>query len=616
MFDKKSLIFTIVGASLFSCSMHVDKKRVPASGDRVGSPLDGSYKKINSKSCDLYQLSFSRDELNSDVKSLIESKGYNLVDKYQGEGSLILFSTKSSQGPAWVRANTSVSSTNGRRSSNSSVILGPTETIVNMAISKSFSKISDQYYHISKPIFESTLKDNNYPDGFEGKDNLAKEVLNEVSLGVLRSLPTCVVTDENSNLDAIVKNDDSKSLLLERLTFYKGNMFNRDGLLATISSDDFDDYDEYTFISDFYSMRERLNALDFALSFFDDEDQFISSNFEDRILELKDNGEAKVYGPSNARQNTLERIANSHSFFYQKLKRDKSKYKSRYEELKEYLPATQDFKNIEKLVHISSDIDIKALAPRFMSYDPNALFLKGVAKKLKSNENNKKDRVEFFVNFVKNWHATEPYGEYGKVLDELGLDYFNDEYAEKSVFLNLFKFQKRDDKSLLGGWTDISPLFKSLFIERSKRGVDINGASLSCGYSDFQIALMTQIASHSVLNPDYTIYRAFSSHPSYGEFVFSRTRACSFPEYFVDGMNNFQMALVEIVIQNRVTVNDVEFITSLVHSKADLEFKNAQGKNAFQLIDDFDAPKSSRRTRSTLEKTLKKVYKKFGASRK
>lgn len=85
--------------------------------------------------------------------------------------------------------NTGVSSTNGRRSSNNWVTLGPTETIVNMAISKSSFKISDHYYHISKPIFESTLKDNNYPDGFEGRDDLAKEVLYEVNLGVLSSLP-------------------------------------------------------------------------------------------------------------------------------------------------------------------------------------------------------------------------------------------------------------------------------------------------------------------------------------------------------------------------------------------------------------------------------------------
>ena len=145
MFDKKSLILTVVGVSLFSCSMHQEKSRFPSSGDRVGSPLDGSYKKIESKSCKLYQLSFEGDEVNDEIKSLIESKGYKLVDKYQGEGSLILFSTKSSQGPSWIRSNVSSSSTNGRRSSNSSVIVGPTETVVSMAISKSFSKISDQY---------------------------------------------------------------------------------------------------------------------------------------------------------------------------------------------------------------------------------------------------------------------------------------------------------------------------------------------------------------------------------------------------------------------------------------------------------------------------------------
>ena len=98
--------------------------------------------------------------------------------------------------------------------------------------------------------------------------------------------------------------------------------------------------------------------------------------------------------------------------------------------------------------------------------------------------------------------------------------------------------------------------------------------------------------------------------------MFKRNSACSFPEYFVDGMNNFQMALIEIVMQERIMVDEVEFIKSLVHSKADLEFKNAQGQNAFQLIDDFDAPRSASKIRRTLEKTLKKVYKEFGASRK
>ena len=616
MFDKKSLLFTIVGASLFSCSMHVDKSRFPATGDRVGSPIDGSYKKIESKSCDLYQLSFKSDELNDEIKSLIESKGYQLVDKYQGEGSLILFSTKSSQGPAWIRANTSTSSRNGRRSSNSSVIFGPTETIVNMAISKSFSKISDQYYHISKPVFESTLKDENYPDGFEGKEDLGKQVFHEVSLGVLRSLPTCSVTNENSNMDVIVKNDDSKSLLLDRLTLYKGNSYSADGLLGTVSSDDFEDYDEYSFIVDFYSMREKLNALDLALKFFDRGDKYISSNFQDRILELKDNGEARVFGPSNISKNTLERIVNSHSHFYSKLDRKKSKYKARYEELKKYLPTEKDFKNIEKLVLISSELDVKALAPRFLSYDPNAAFLKGVVKKFYSAEGSKEEGIEFFVNFVKNWHRTEPYDEFAKALNFLEIDYFNDQYEGKSIFEILFKFQRRADNSLVGGWTNTSSLFKSIFIERSDRGIDINGASLSCGYSDFHIALMTMIASHSKLKPNYRIYKAFSKHPSYGEFVFKRNSACSFPEYFVDGMNNFQMALIEIVMQERIMVDEVEFIKSLVHSKADLEFKNAQGQNAFQLIDDFDAPRSASKIRRTLEKTLKKVYKEFGVSRK
>lgn len=616
MFDKKSLLFTIVGASLFSCSMHVDKSRFPATGDRVGSPIDGSYKKIESKSCDLYQLSFKSDELNDEVKSLIESKGYQLVDKYQGEGSLILFSTKSSQGPAWIRANTSTSNRNGRGSSNSSVILGPTETVVNMAISKSFSKISDQYYHISKPVFESTLKDENYPDGFEGKEDLGKQVLHEISLGVLRSLPTCVVKNENTNMDIIVKNDESKSLLLERLTLYKGNMYSKEGLLGTISSDDFDDYDEYDFIRDVYVFREGLNALDFSLSFFDRGDKFDSSNFQDSILELKDNGEAKVYGPSRMNRNTLERLAKDYSFFFEKLDRNKVKFKNRYEELKKYLPNEKDIKNIEKLVLKASKLDVKSIAPRLLSHDPNAAFLKGVVKKFYSAEGSKEEGIEFFINFVKNWHETEPYDEFAKALNSLEIDYFNDQYEGKSVFENLFKFKRRADNSLVGGWTNTSSLFKSLFIERSDRGIDINGASLSCGYSDFHIALMTKIASHSKLKPNYRIYEAFSKHPSYGEFVFKRNSACSFPEYFVDGMNNFQMALIEIVMQERIMVDEVEFIKSLVHSKADLEFKNAQGQNAFQLIDDFDAPRSASKIRRTLEKTLKKVYKEFGASRK
>ena len=136
-------------------------------------------------------------------------------------------------------------------------------------------------------MFFKSLKDENYPEGFKGKDDLGQQVLNEVSLGVLRSLPPCIVTNENSNMDAVVKNDDSKSLLLERLTLYKGNMYSKYGLLGTISPEDFDDYSEYSFVQDFYAFRENLNALNLALSFFDRGDKFISFTSKEAEEQLK-----------------------------------------------------------------------------------------------------------------------------------------------------------------------------------------------------------------------------------------------------------------------------------------------------------------------------------------
>ncbi len=76
MSDKKMLVLLLSGILLASCAFNKHSNRLPASGDRVGTPIEGSLEKIVDKSCDLYQVSYSKDELDENVKSIIEEKGY------------------------------------------------------------------------------------------------------------------------------------------------------------------------------------------------------------------------------------------------------------------------------------------------------------------------------------------------------------------------------------------------------------------------------------------------------------------------------------------------------------------------------------------------------------
>ncbi len=485
-----------------------------------------------------------------------------------------------------------------------------------MALSKSFSKINEDYFHISKPIFEANLKDDQFPQGYNDQDH-EREVLSSVKLGVLRALPECKINSESSNIADIQKQDDSKSLLLQRLLFNRGNQFVKEGLVGSIEINDFEDYDEYSFYNEFYSMRDKLDALDLALETFGENDKFISSNFQDRILWIQKNGEAKIYGPPSKNDELFESFSKNYSFFYRNINRDKFKFTAQYEKLKEHLPTDKDRKNIERFVSLFPEIELKEASPVNLSYDPHATFLTAIVKSMYQLPVNKSEAIEFFVNFLRKGHHNEPFEKYAEALELLKINYMTDKYEGKTVFETFHKFRRRSDNSLRASKNSVKELMRALFIKRTESGVDLNKVSLKCQYSDFHIGIITGILRHrGEVKKDFEEnYTLFTQHPSYSDFIFERNRSCTYPEYFKDGMNNFQMALIEFIIQNR-TINDVEVLESIINSKADLEFKNAQGQNGFQLIDDFDAPKENRRVRSRLEKTLKKLYKKYKVSRK